>query len=110
MLAVGDRLEHQRACGLDPADQLDDDVDVRMSEHDAGVVGQVDAFRTARLLARDVDRARSAIHVMRIGRPARREISSSFRRSTVHVPKPTVPMPSKPTLSGFMALGKLACG
>jgi hypothetical protein len=42
-------------------------------------------------------RARSServpIHVMRIGRPARRVISSSLRRRTSHVPRPTVPNP-----------------
>src|SRR5260221_8566813 len=46
---------------------------------------------------------RVAIHVMRIGRPARRVISSSLRRRTSHVPRPTVPKPSRPTLSGFIA-------
>ncbi len=59
---------------------------------------------TPRVFSRATSSARSAIHVMRIGRPARRVISSSFRRSTVHVPLPTVPMPSRPTCSGFIAL------
>ena len=35
VLAVGDRLQDERARRLDAADQLDDDVDVRMREHDA---------------------------------------------------------------------------
>src|SRR5438045_5228081 len=39
--------------------------------------------------------------VMRIGRPALRSISSPLRASTVHTPRPTVPMPSKPTWIGF---------
>src|ERR1044071_4563633 len=39
---------------------------------------------------------------MRIARPARRWISSAFRLSTSQVPPPTVPMPSSPTLMGFM--------
>ena len=55
-----------------------------------------------RVSSRARSSARSAIHVMRIGRPARRAISSSLRRSTVHVPIPTVPMPSRPTCSGFI--------
>ena len=33
VLAVGDRLQDERARGLEAADQLDDDVDVRMREH-----------------------------------------------------------------------------
>src|SRR6185369_421948 len=39
---------------------------------------------------------------MRIARPARRWISSALRLSTSQVPPPTVPMPSSPTLIGFM--------
>src|SRR6185436_20049099 len=39
---------------------------------------------------------------MRIARPARRWISSALRLSTSQVPPPTVPMPSSPTLMGFM--------
>src|SRR5687768_4146125 len=39
---------------------------------------------------------------MRIARPARRWISSALRFSTSQVPPPTVPMPSSPTLIGFM--------
>src|SRR4249920_1386081 len=39
---------------------------------------------------------------MRIARPARRWISSALRLSTSQVPPPTVPMPSNPTLMGFM--------
>ena len=45
---------------------------------------------------------RVAICVMRIGRPARRVISSALRCSTVHVPRPTVPRPSRPTRIGCM--------
>src|SRR3982751_564584 len=48
-------------------------------------------------------RVRLATQVMRIGRPARRVISSSLRRRTSHVPRPTVPNPSRPTCSGFIA-------
>src|SRR6266850_2694832 len=44
----------------------------------------------------------SATTAMRIARPARRWISSALRLSTSHVPPPTVPMPSRPTLMGFM--------
>ncbi len=57
VLAVGDRLQDERARGLDAADQLDDDVDVRVGEHDGGVVGQVDVGDAARRLARAVERA-----------------------------------------------------
>src|SRR5262245_47521830 len=39
---------------------------------------------------------------MRIARPARRWISSALRLSTSQVPPPTVPMPSSPTLMGFI--------
>src|SRR2546428_6041829 len=41
---------------------------------------------------------------MRIARPARRRISSALRLSTSQVPPPTVPMPSSPTLIGFILL------
>ena len=44
----------------------------------------------------------SATTLMRMSRPARREISSRLRASTAQVPPPTVPMPSKPTLIGFI--------
>src|SRR6478672_3678121 len=47
-------------------------------------------------------KALSATTVMRIARPARRWISSAFRLSTSQVPPPTVPIPSNPTLMGFM--------
>src|SRR5258706_10677895 len=46
----------------------------------------------------------SATCEMRIARPARRWISSALRESTSQVPPPTVPMPRRPTLMGFMAL------
>src|SRR5436190_2501253 len=46
----------------------------------------------------------SATTAMRIARPARRRISSALRLSTSQVPPPTVPMPSSPTLIGFIAL------
>ena len=45
--------------------------------------------------------ALSATIVIWIARPARRWISSAFRRSTSQVPPPTVPMPSSPTRMGF---------
>src|SRR5688572_19505650 len=41
---------------------------------------------------------------MRMARPARRWISSALRLSTSQVPPPTTPMPSRPTLMGFMAV------
>src|SRR5512134_2437482 len=41
---------------------------------------------------------------MRIALPARRWISSALRLSTSQVPPPTVPMPSRPTLMGFISL------
>src|SRR5688572_12632216 len=44
----------------------------------------------------------SATCVILIARPARRRISSALRLSTSQVPPPTVPMPSRPTLIGFM--------
>src|SRR5262245_37012530 len=40
---------------------------------------------------------------MLIARPARRWISSALRLRTSQVPPPTVPMPSRPTLIGFMS-------
>src|SRR5437660_214380 len=46
----------------------------------------------------------SATCVILIARPARRRISSALRLSTSQVPPPTVPMPSSPTLIGFIAL------
>src|SRR5438552_12595814 len=49
-------------------------------------------------------RALSATCVILIARPARRRISSALRLSTSQVPPPTVPMPSSPTLIGFIAL------
>src|SRR6185436_7902376 len=53
--------------------------------------------------ARACSSARSAIHVIRMGRPARRAISSALRCSTFHVPRPTVPSPRSPTCSGFIS-------
>ena len=44
----------------------------------------------------------SATTTIRIGRPARREISSALRDNTVNVPAPTVPIPSRPTFIGFI--------
>src|SRR3954464_1161148 len=44
----------------------------------------------------------SATTAIRIARPARRWISSALRLSTSQVPPPTMPMPSSPTLMGFM--------
>src|SRR6478752_2810931 len=45
----------------------------------------------------------SATRVMRIARPARRWISLALRLRTSQVPPPTVPMPSSPTLIGFIS-------
>src|SRR5437016_10161472 len=45
----------------------------------------------------------SATRAMRMARPARRWTSSALRLSTSHVPPPTVPMPSSPTLIGFIS-------
>src|SRR2546428_2097373 len=53
-------------------------------------------------LLRALPTALSATCEMRIARPARRWISSALRLSTSQVPPPTVPMPSSPTLIGFM--------
>src|SRR6267378_7856016 len=47
--------------------------------------------------------ALSATCVIWIARPARRRISSALRLSTSQVPPPTVPMPSSPTLIGFIS-------
>src|SRR5688500_19127059 len=44
----------------------------------------------------------SATTEILIARPARRWISSALRLSTSQVPPPTVPMPSRPTLIGFI--------
>jgi len=57
------------------------------------------AFPTS-LCARSV--SLSATIVITMPRPARRVISSWLRASTSKVPPPTVPMPSKPTLMGFI--------
>jgi hypothetical protein len=40
--------------------------------------------------------------VISMPRPARRWISSWLRLSTLKVPLPTVPMPKRPTLIGFI--------
>src|SRR3954470_1297477 len=50
-----------------------------------------------------LETALSATRVMRIARPARRWISLALRLSTSQVPPPTVPMPSSPTLIGFIS-------
>ena len=55
------------------ADQFDDDVDFRIIDHGEGIVGD-GRRRAGDLLARS--RFLSATTVMRIGRPARRVISS----------------------------------
>src|SRR5256885_6828548 len=55
-------------------------------------------------LLRALPTALSATCVILIARPARRWISSALRLSTSHVPPPTVPMPSSPTLIGFIAI------
>src|SRR5882762_3882317 len=47
--------------------------------------------------------ALSATCVIWIARPARRWISSALRLSTSQVPRPTVPMPSSPTLIGCIS-------
>src|SRR5437016_14669606 len=47
--------------------------------------------------------ALSATLVIWMARPARRWTSSALRLSTSHVPPPTVPMPSSPTLIGFIS-------
>src|SRR4051812_48128410 len=60
------------------------------------------AFPLVIFLARAT--AWSATRVMRIARPARRWISLALRLSTSQVPPPTVPMPSSPTLIGFISL------
>src|SRR6266581_4812353 len=49
-------------------------------------------------------RALSATTVMVIARPARLWISSALRDRTSQVPPPTVPIPSRPTLMGFISL------
>ena len=58
VLAVGDRVEHQRARRIDPADELAHDVDVRMPDDDRRVVRQVHASDSARSFARAVERTR----------------------------------------------------
>ncbi len=85
-----------------PADQFDDDIDIGIIDHRIRIGGEVDIFHAARHFLGARASVRVATRVMRIGRPARRVISSSLRRSTVHVPRPTVPMPSNPTCNGFM--------
>ena len=75
--------------------------------HDRRIVGEV-ARRRRRACLRARGRAcASAIHVMRIGRPARRAISSSLRRSTSHVPPPTVPKPEQADLQRLQS--RAAC-
>src|SRR5687768_15256747 len=58
------------------------------------------AFFLTMALARLV--SLSATCVMRTPRPARRSISLALRCRTSQAPLPTVPMPSSPTLTGFM--------
>src|SRR6187455_834970 len=60
------------------------------------------AFFPTIFLARST--ALSATTEIRMARPARRWISSALRLSTSQVPPPTVPMPSNPTLIGFISL------
>ena len=57
-LPMRDGVEHQRARGVDAADQLADDVEVRMPRDDVRVVGEVHALDAAHALARAVERAR----------------------------------------------------
>ena len=54
--------------------------------------------------ARAASKLRSATWVILIWRPLRRKISSALRVSTLNVPPPTVPMPSKPTFKSFNAV------
>ena len=49
--------------------------------------------------------SRTAARTTSMARPARREISSRLRASTLTVPPPTVPRPSNPILTGFMGGG-----
>jgi hypothetical protein len=56
VLAVGDRLQNERARGLETADQLDDDVDVGIGEHLVRIVGQADAGGAFGQLARTIER------------------------------------------------------
>src|SRR5262245_12461006 len=51
--------------------------------------------------------SRSATMVISMPRPARRRISSWLRCSTLNVPLPTVPMPSRPTCIAFMVLSSV---
>src|SRR5687768_1062148 len=60
------------------------------------------AFSPTILFARSS--ALSATTEIRIARPARRWISSAFRFRTSHVPPPTMPMPRRPTLMGFISV------
>ena len=102
VLAVGDRLQDERSRRLDAADQLDDDVDVGVREHDRGIGGEVDAGRTARQLARALDRA--------LGDPgdpdrpprAPRDLALRCGAAPSTGPVPTVPTPRRPTSSGFI--------
>jgi hypothetical protein len=102
MLAVGDRLQDERARGLEAAISS-----TTMSMSGCASTTAASAVRltseSSRVAVRACSSARSPIHVIRIGRPARRAISSSFLRSTFHVPSPTVPSPRRPTCSGFIA-------
>jgi hypothetical protein len=43
VLAMRDRVEHERARRLDAADQLAHDIDIRMADDDLRIVGQMDA-------------------------------------------------------------------
>ena len=52
--------------------------------------------------------SRTAARVTSMRRPARRAISSALRDSTVQVPPPTTPRPSRPTLMGFIAAPRRA--
>ena len=101
VLAVGDRPQHQAFAGSMPPISS---TTMSMSGSSTTSADR-SSRRTPSTVARGGLRARSSVRVamwvMRIGRPARRVISSSLRCSTSQVPRPTVPMPSSPT-HGFM--------
>jgi hypothetical protein len=84
VLAVGDRLQDERARGLEPADQFDDDVDVRIGEHRRRIGSELEAGapggRRTRLLERALGDPRDPDRASRTARDL-------FRVALQHLPR-----------------------
>jgi hypothetical protein len=101
MLAIGDGLHDHFLGHAVTADQFNDDVDFRIVDQRKGIIGHAGSF-TGDLLGQ------LNIFVGH-GRNANRTAgaASNFFRvaleNSVQVPPPTVPMPIRPTLMGFIS-------